>query len=531
MRRLGKISRMTIGGLIAALLLSMVVQGFGVSGARAASDPFDGIKWYADPDSPVAQKANEWRNSRPGDAALLDIVAKEQSADWVVGAQSSFLEQYINQRFDLFTKAGGTPILAIYNVPKLNCGDGNGAANGDAYRSWIERIARIIGQRKVILLVEPDGLTVTDCLSSGQLTERYALISYAVSVFKRNSNAGVYIDGGEDDRFDVDLIVPRLQQGNIAQADGFFLNATVYRYTSTMVAYGLKVSKALGDKHFIIDTSRNGVGPGADSYCNSRGRALGVAPTTQTGEAVIDAFVWIKRVWESDDSCYPGEPGGGQLYFDYTLGLVRRSLQPFSDLPSDIAQANNPSQPLPSIVEQVRQLTLRGYIRGNGDGTFGPNAMTLRAQMAALITRPAGWELDRFDTSFTDQGSVDNALWRNVSTLAAYKVAKGFNDGTFNPTGPVLYEQVILFISRAMQQKGYWTQQPDNTAYFTNIPGTSAAEQSDRRDLATYVFYTQRLGGVPDVSATGAFTNWDQPAPRAWFAQALYRALRSQGLL
>jgi len=532
MIRSGRGSRATIGGLIAALLLAVVMQGFGVGGARAAAgDPFEGIKWYADPDSPVQKQANAWRGSRPGDAALLDVVAGQQSVDWVVAAQTGFLEQYINQRLDLFARAGGTPILAIYNVPKLNCGDGNGAPSGAAYRAWIARVASIIGQRKVILIVEPDGLTVTECLSSAALAERYALIAEAVGTFKTNSNASVYIDGGEDDRFTVDEAALILQQGNIARADGFFLNATVYRYTSTMVAYGLKVSEKLGGKHFIVDTSRNGLGPGKDGYCNSRGRALGVAPTTQTGEAVIDAFIWIKRVWESDDTCNRGDPGGGQFFFDYTLGLVRRSLQPFSDFPSDIAEANNPSQPLPGIVEQVRQLTLRGYIRGNGDGTFGPDSMTLRAQMAALITRPSGWELDRFDTSFADRGAVDAALWRNVSTLAVYKVSKGFDDGTFNPTGPVLYEQVILFISRAMQQKGYWTQQADNASYFPNLPGSSAAEQADRRDIATYIHYTANLGGVPDFPATGNFTKWDQPAPRAWFAQALYRALRSQGLI
>jgi len=161
-----------------------------------------------------------------------------------------------------------------------------------------------------------------------------------------------------------------------------------------MVAYGLKVSAQLGGKHFVVDTSRNGLGSGTDSYCNSRGRALGVAPTTQTGEAAIDAFVWIKRVWESDDSCRAGEPGPGQLYFDYTLGLVQRSLQPFSDLPTATAAASIPASSLPSIVEQMRQLTLRGYIRGNGDGTFGPDSTTLRAQMAALIARPIGYELE-----------------------------------------------------------------------------------------------------------------------------------------
>lgn len=529
--RSGGRSRATIGGLIAALLLSLVVQSFGVGGARAASDPFEGIKWYADPDSPVQKQANDWRGSRPGDAALLDVVAKQQSVDWVVGAHTSFLEQYINQRLELFAHAGGTPILAIYNVPKLNCSDGNGATSGAAYRAWIDRTASIIGQRKVILMVEPDAMTVTECLSGAALAERYALISYAVGVFKRNPNAGVYIDAGAGDRNTIDEIVPILQQGNIAQADGFFLNSTVYQYTSAEVAYGLKVSEKLGGKHFVVDTSRNGLGPGKDGYCNSRGRALGLPPTTQTGTDVVDAFIWLKRVWESDDTCNRGDPGGGQFFFDYALGLVQRSYRPFSDLSADTASANSPSQSLPSIVEQIRQLTLRGYIRGNGDGTFGPDSTTLRVQMAALIARPIGYELDSRGNKFIDQGPADSAIWRNVGALASYGIVKGYDDGTFNPTGPVLYQQVILFISRAMQQKGYWTQQPDNATYFPNLPGGSVREQEDRRDIMTYVHYTDTLGGVPDFPATSNFTKWDQPAPRAWFAQALYRALRSQGLI
>ena len=35
--------------------------------------------------------------------------------------------------------------------------------------------------------------------------------------------------------------------------------------------------------------------------------------------------------------------------------------------------------------EAVAELAARGYINGYGDGTFGPDDRTLRAQMAALI--------------------------------------------------------------------------------------------------------------------------------------------------
>jgi endoglucanase len=44
------------------------------------------------------------------------------------------------------------------------------------------------------------------------------------------------------------------------------------------------MSYLVGGKHFIIDTSRNGLGPAPDgSWCNPPGRALGPKPTADTG--------------------------------------------------------------------------------------------------------------------------------------------------------------------------------------------------------------------------------------------------------
>jgi hypothetical protein len=44
-------------------------------------------------------------------------------------------------------------------------------------------------------------------------------------------------------------------------------------------------------------------------------------------------------------------------------------------------------------------------------------------------------------------------------------------------------------------------------------------------DVATYVFYTQAFGGVPDYPASGPFPAWNQSATRGWFARALWVAL------
>lgn len=172
--------------------------------------------------------------------------------------------------------------------------------------------------------------------------------------------------------------------------------------------------------------------------------------------------------------------------------------------------------------DAILHLALRGIIRGYGDGRIGPRDPALRAQSAALIARAVGWEAEDWpDTTFPDQGMVDADLWRNVRTLAHYRVALGYADGTYDPTGDVLQQQAILFTARALIAKGTWTEHPDTNPY-PNLPNTTPREQADRRAIATYVFY---VGPLPDHPLDQPRPDWDQPATRGWYAEALWRAL------
>lgn len=178
----------------------------------------------------------------------------------------------------------------------------------------------------------------------------------------------------------------------------------------------------------------------------------------------------------------------------------------------------------------VGELAARGVTRGYAEGTcralrlaapcFGPGDPVLRAQMAALIARAMGWDAENHGTPFPDAGSVDPDLWRNVGTLAFYNVARGYQDGTYDPTGEVLRAQVISFITRAMVTLGYWTMQPDDPAVYPNVPGGSG----HRQDLVTFAHFA---GPVPGTTSTGqALPGWDQPATRAWFAQMQWLAIQ-----
>jgi len=189
----------------------------------------------------------------------------------------------------------------------------------------------------------------------------------------------------------------------------------------------------------------------------------------------------------------------------------------FAALPSftDVTAATT------GATEPIAQLAARGIINGYGDGTFGPNDLTVRAQMAALIVRAMLWTGLSATNPFSDQLGVDSELWLDVAILAAQGVALGYGDGTYGTLDNVLNVQVVAFVSRAMVARGYWITQADDGTLYPNVPSSSG----HRQDLATYYHYAGLVRGT--ASATGSFDGYDQPATRAWFAFVLWQALAS----
>ena len=91
----------------------------------------------------------------------------------------------------------------------------------------------------------------------------------------RSGNTAVYIDAGHSGWLKPAEDAKLLKEAGIDEADGFALNVSNYKSTSTEIPYGKEISKLLGGKHFVIDTSRNGNGP---PKCDE-------APTTRSAGA------------------------------------------------------------------------------------------------------------------------------------------------------------------------------------------------------------------------------------------------------
>jgi endoglucanase len=275
--------------------------------------------FYVDPYSPAARQATEWRSYRPGDASKMDILAAEPTAKWF-GNWSGNVESAVREYVNAAKAAGKTPVLVAYNVPQRDCG-GYSAGGASDYTNWIGAFARGIGSANAVVILEPDSLSLMDCLSSGDQDNRYKLLSGAVSILKSNGNTSVYLDAGHSNWIDPSVMAARLQKANVAQASGFALNVSNFMTTGDETSYGTQVSAKIGGKHFVIDTGRNGNGSNGE-WCNPWGRAIGMKPTTNTGNSLVDAYLWVKTPGESDGNCNGG-PSAGNWWADYALSLVR----------------------------------------------------------------------------------------------------------------------------------------------------------------------------------------------------------------
>ncbi|AUG77405.1 endoglucanase [Kitasatospora sp. MMS16-BH015] len=278
------------------------------------------------------QASDQAAGQAPGQAsdrarlAALGRIAHQPSALWLAGADARAKVEDLTIRAEA---AGRTALLVAYDIPHRDCGQfsAGGAATATAYRAWIDDLSAALADRAAWIVLEPDAVahTLDSCaVPAAEAAERYDLLAYAVRQLKQHPKARVYLDAGNAGWVkDPGQLAEALRRSGVDQADGFAVNVSNFYTTDQSSAFGSELSAVLGGKHFVIDTSRNGNGPLSDKdWCNPPGRALGEPPTTATGRAGVDAYLWIKNPGESDGDCGRGEPPAGSFWLPYALGLA-----------------------------------------------------------------------------------------------------------------------------------------------------------------------------------------------------------------
>jgi endoglucanase len=260
--------------------------------------------FYINPNSSVEQwiAANP---SNPNEPVIAKDIASWSQATWFTTYNPTAIQSQVSALTSAAAAKSQVPVLVAYEIPNRDCG---GASAGGApsianYETWISNFAAGLGSGTVIVILEPDSLALQSCLSSADASARDGAIDFAGHVIHADDpSAKVYFDGGHSNWNSAAQQAATLKAAGVTtDADGVFTNVSNFEWTNDELYYGQQILAALGDSslHLVIDTSRNGIGPG-NTWCDPSGRAIGLVPTANTGYSFVDAFLWVKPPGEAD---------------------------------------------------------------------------------------------------------------------------------------------------------------------------------------------------------------------------------------
>ncbi|CAL9381163.1 glycoside hydrolase family 6 protein [Streptomyces sp. enrichment culture] len=259
-----------------------------------------------------ASRVLDWVRAHPGDPrrpVIESRTAEQSAAVWFADRSPDTVTARVRAVTSGGAAQGRVPVVVPYATPGRDCGGHSegGAPDFAAYDDRIDRFAAGLGSGEAVVILEPDSVAQADCLSAGQRAERFASLARAGRVLKEaNARTRVHHDAGHSGWHtparQADL-PRRAGAASPASSDRILSNVSNFHGTDDKIAYDRAVPDALGTAGLgaVIDTSRNGNGAPADGeWCDPAGRRLGRAPTPTTGEARIDAHLWVKPPGGSD---------------------------------------------------------------------------------------------------------------------------------------------------------------------------------------------------------------------------------------
>jgi endoglucanase len=243
----------------------------GAVGAPAgAAPPPAGDDLYAPPPQQGARQQIA-RLTAAGDRAAADRIramANTPQAVWFEAGTPASVERDVRSTVARAAAKRTVPVLVAYNVPFRDCAQfsAGGATTRAEYEAWIDGFAAGIGDRRAIVILEPDGLGIIpwydpygDADGSNALewcqpaeadpataaAERFAMLNHAVDALAARPNVTTYLDGTHSAWLGVGDAAHRLAQAGVADADGAFLNVSNYQFTTNSVQYGQWLSACL----------------------------------------------------------------------------------------------------------------------------------------------------------------------------------------------------------------------------------------------------------------------------------------------
>jgi len=207
------------------------------------------------------------------------------------------------------------------------------------FKADVDGMAAGIGNRPALILDELDSIGTAGCLSPSALRLWEGDLRYELKRFSSLPHTVLYTEAGYSDAEGPGFAAGVLNASGVSMTRGFFTNDTHLAWTSDEVRWANQVANNLWRlsnhryrAHFIVNTAENGRGPklnphpatqGIENLCNPPERGLGPSPTTNTGVAGADAWLWTGTPGRShSSSCHPGDAPSGVFDQRFALELA-----------------------------------------------------------------------------------------------------------------------------------------------------------------------------------------------------------------
>ena len=148
----------------------------------------------------------------------------------------------------------------------------------------------------------------------------------------------------------------------------------------------------------------------------------------------------------------------------------------------------------------VNVLSALGVVDGYEDGSYKPEKVVTRAEMAKLIVTALG-VADYATATKSSYSDMANAQWAIpvVEYATNLGIIEGVGGGRFSPGNPVTYEQAVTMIVRALgyttdcnEMNGTWpavyVQKATALGIFKNVEGNKYGAGANRGDVAIMLY-------------------------------------------
>ncbi len=275
--------RSTLPKAIPAALLSLIASIAPLMAtAQTTTDKTLGpeTRFFVPPpaEGSVQQAVSLLKHFQLRNALLIAATEATPQAVWLTSGTPSATADAVTKTLQEAKRQRAVPVFVLYNIPGRDCGSysAGGAEDTAAYNAWIDAIAAAIGDRKVVVVLEPDAIAnlPSDCGYNSSLVnipqataDRYSQINYAVTRLELGPQTMVYLDGGNSHWQAVGVITQRLITAGVQQAQGFFSNVSNYNLSTYESTFDTWVSECIA---FGNNPADGGWRLGNYSYCASQ---------------------------------------------------------------------------------------------------------------------------------------------------------------------------------------------------------------------------------------------------------------------